>query len=146
MQTRKLRLLVVEDDPAYLYLIRRAFSQRTEDIRWELMIAEDGAQALSALLDEDAEGVPLPELVLLDWNLPRVTGSEVLRRAKEHENLRKIPILVFSASSETEDIHTAYSYHANGYFTKPADPDLLAEVVETIERFWTTAELPRILR
>ena len=86
---RTLRILVVEDDPAYLYLIRRALSQRLENIRWELTIAEDGARALSILFDEEASDKPLPELVLLDWNLPKVTGTEVLRRAKEHENLRK---------------------------------------------------------
>jgi CheY-like chemotaxis protein len=84
--------------------------------------------------------------VLLDWNLPKVTGREVLRRSKEHENLRKIPILVFSASADAIDIHNAYRNHANGYLMKPVDPELLAELVGTIEQFWTTAKIPRVFR
>src|SRR5579862_8585664 len=97
MLPRTIRLLVVEDSPAFQYLIRDAFSNRGE-IRWELSIARDGEEALHLLFAEENENVPLPNLVLLDWNLPKVSGSEVLQRIKRHERLRRIPVLVFSSS------------------------------------------------
>jgi CheY-like chemotaxis protein len=140
-------LLVVEDTPSYLYLIQKAFHSRQGEIRWELTVAEDGERALHLLFEEEAESVPLPDLILLDWNLPKVSGSEVLRRIKEHSKLRRIPVLVFSTSKEDEDIHAAYDSHANGYITKPDSGDMLATIVETIERFWVTiARLPKVLR
>ena len=88
------RLLVVEDSEAYLYLIQRAFSGRAL-IQWKLTVAEDGDRALKLLFDEEEKAV-LPNLILLDWNLPKVHGNEVLRRIKEHKSLRRIPVLVFS--------------------------------------------------
>ena len=93
--TRTVRLLVVEDSPIYLYLIQRAFQSRPGKVRWELTVAEDGAQALHLLFEEEEESAPLPNLILLDWNLPKVSGDEVLRRIKEHQKLRRIPVLVF---------------------------------------------------
>jgi CheY-like chemotaxis protein len=146
-EVRKIRLLVVEDNPAYLYLVQKAFSSRMQSIQWELMTAEDGEQALRLLIEEEVENAPLPQLILLDWNLPKVSGCEVLQRMKEHKKLRNIPILVFSASSEDEDIHNAYSNRANGYITKPDSTDTLATIVGTIEEFWTSvARLPIVTR
>jgi len=148
MQTdRTIRLLVVEDNPAYLYLIQKAFSQRGEQTRWELTVAVDGAEAVRVLFEEERKSVPLPELILLDWHLPKVTGGEVLRRIKQHSKLRRIPVLVFSASDAENDIHAAYDDHANGYITKPGDEVTLAAIVETIEKFWiTAARLPKVMR
>jgi chemotaxis family two-component system response regulator Rcp1 len=96
--TRTIRLLVVEDNRAYLHLIQRAFHGRQEQIRWELTVAEDGEQALQLLFEEEGESAPLPDLILLDWNLPKVSGNEVLRRIKEHQKLRPIPGRSMSAS------------------------------------------------
>jgi chemotaxis family two-component system response regulator Rcp1 len=144
---RTIRLLVVEDNPAYLYLIQKAFHERQGQIRWELTVAEDGERALHLLFEEEAESAPLPDLILLDWNLPKVSGSEVLRRIKEHAKLRRIPVLVFSSSEADEDIHAAYDGHANGYITKPDSVDVLAAIVQTIERFWVAvARLPKVMR
>lgn len=97
---------------------------------------------------EDEQGsAPLPDRILLDWNLPRVTGAEVLRRVKQHRQLRRIPVLVFSSSEADRDIEAAYDSYANGYVTKPGNVDALAAIVETIERFWiAVAQLPRVLR
>jgi CheY-like chemotaxis protein len=103
--SRTIRLLVVEDSAGYLHLIQRAFRDRQGSIRWELSIAQDGEQALRLLFEEEEESSPLPNLILLDWNLPKVSGNEVLRRVKEHPRLRRIPVLVFS-SSEAEKIST----------------------------------------
>jgi two-component system, chemotaxis family, response regulator Rcp1 len=145
--TRIIRLLVVEDSPGYLHLVTRAFSDRGEEIRWELTVAKDGEEALALLFDEENNNLPLPELILLDWNLPKVSGSEVLSRIKEDRKLRRIPVLVFSTSEAEADVHAAYDNHANGYVTKPGNTDALAAVVETIERFWiTVAALPRATR
>jgi two-component system, chemotaxis family, response regulator Rcp1 len=144
---RTIRLLVVEDDPAYLYLIRKAFSGRAEQTRWELTTAVDGQQAVHILFEEEMENIALPDLVLLDWKLPKVSGIEVLRKLKQHESLRRIPVLVFSTSSEQIDIHAAYDDHANGYITKPAGYDTLATIVESIERFWVeAARIPKAVR
>jgi CheY-like chemotaxis protein len=126
-------LLVVEDSEPYLYLIQRAFRDRRE-IRWNIMVAKDGEHALKILFDEERTNAPLPDLILLDWNLPKISGNEVLRRIKEHEKLRNIPVLVFSSSVAEEDIQSVYNNHANGYITKPNAPDVLAAIVETIEQ------------
>ena len=146
--SRTIRLLVVEDSAGYLHLIQRAFRDRQGSIRWELSIAQDGEQALRLLFEEEEESAPLPNLILLDWNLPKVSGDEVLRRIKEHQKLRRIPVLVFSSSEAEEDIHAAYDNHANGYITKPeSNSDVLAAIVETIEEFWVAvAQLPKVMR
>jgi CheY-like chemotaxis protein len=144
---RTIRLLVVEDDPGYLYLIQDAFDARGQPARWHLTTAKDGEEALHLLFEVEQESAPLPDLILLDWNLPRVTGAEVLRRVKQHRQLRKIPVLVFSSSEADKDIEAAYDNHANGYVTKPGSSDALAAIVEIIERFWIgIAQLPRVLR
>jgi chemotaxis family two-component system response regulator Rcp1 len=88
-----------------------------------------------------------PDLILLDWNLPKIDGNEVLRRVKQHQRLRRIPVLVFSSSEADTDVHEAYDNHANGYITKPWTIDVLAATVEAIELFWTaTARLPKVVR
>jgi CheY-like chemotaxis protein len=145
--TRTIRLLIVEDSAAFRYLIQDAFSDRGDQIRWALTVAKDGEEALHILFEEENESVPLPDLILLDWNLPKVTGRDVLRRIKQHQKLRRIPVLVFSTSEAEEDIHAAYDDHANGYITKPGSSQALAAIVETIERFWiAVAQLPKVLR
>jgi chemotaxis family two-component system response regulator Rcp1 len=131
------RLLVVEDDPGYRYLVQRAFSARGEETRWELTIAKDGEEALHALFEEEGESARLPDLILLDWNLPKVSGNEVLRRVKRDQARRRIPVLVFSSSTSDKDMRAAYEEHANGYIVKPSGIDALDAVVERIERFWS---------
>jgi CheY-like chemotaxis protein len=140
-------LLVVEDNEAYAYLIKEAFSYRKDLTRWELTLAEDGEQAVRILFAEEQAHAPLPEIILLDWKLPKISGNEVLQRLKEHPELRRIPVLVFSTSAEDTDVHAAYDNHANGYITKPGDVGRLALIAEAIERFWTeTAHLPKVVR
>jgi len=141
-----IRLLVVEDNEAYLYLIQKAFSSRDE-VMWQLTVAHDGEEAIRLLFDEEKADEPLPDLILLDWHLPGISGSELLRRMKAHEKLLRIPILVFSSSDAESDIHDAYDNHANGYITKPVGADVLAQIVETIEQFWVAvATLPKAIR
>jgi len=89
-----IRLLIVEDNESYLYLIQKAFRSRKR-IHWELTVAHNGEQAVKLLFEEERTNAPLPELILLDWNVPKVSGSELLQRIKKHDKLRKIPVLVF---------------------------------------------------
>ncbi len=147
MAPRVIRLLVVEDSPAYLYLVQMAFRQHVGQTRWEIVVAKDGEEALRLLFAEELDRGPLPDLILLDWNLPKISGNQVLMRLKEHQWLRKIPILIFSSSDADADIHAAYGSHANGYIIKPKSLDALAAVVETIEQFWiAVAQIPKAVR
>jgi CheY-like chemotaxis protein len=130
------RLLVVEDSHGYVELIREAFGACKGGHQWELTVAADGEKALTLILGEKKKGAFVPDIILLDWNLPKVSGSEVLQQVKAHPELRKIPILVFSTSEAPEDIHEAYSHHANGYITKPTELEVLFRIAEAIENFW----------
>jgi DNA-binding response OmpR family regulator len=126
----------VEDSFQYLQLIREAFLNRKGAHKWDLQVAEDGEKALRIIMEDEKLGGFAPDIILLDWNLPKISGSEVLQRVKAHEELKKIPVLVFSTSDSERDIHEAYGYHANGYITKPMDLDVLYQIAEAIEAFW----------
>jgi CheY-like chemotaxis protein len=145
MTKKLIRVMVVEDSEATAYLIKRAFSGRAEKVDWDLCFAKDGEEALECLFRRGRYAeADLPDFVLLDWNLPKVSGKEVLRLLKSDEHLRTLPVLVFSASQSAEDVHAAYDGHANGYVPKPADMDGLYAVIDSIEAFWVhTAHLPR---
>jgi two-component system, chemotaxis family, response regulator Rcp1 len=88
---RTIRLLVVEDSRAYLSLIERAFRKNHGKWRWEVATASNGEEALHTLFEEETLNRPLPDLILLDWNLPKISGGEVLRRNKEHERPSEDP-------------------------------------------------------
>lgn len=147
MAPRVVRLLVVEDSSAYRDLMQMAFRRLAGQTRWEIVIAKDGEEAQALLFTEESDRQPLPDLILLDWNLPKVSGNEVLIRLKGHPRLRQIPVLIFSSSDADADIHAAYENHANGYITKPGSLDALANIVETIEHFWiSVAQIPKLVR
>lgn len=147
MAPRVIRLLVVEDSSAYRDLVQMAFRELGGQTRWEIATAKDGKEALELLFAEQTNQEPLPDLVLLDWNLPKVSGNEVLTRLKEHPKLRQIPVLIFSSSDADADIYAAYGNYANGYIKKPGSLDALTNMVETIEHFWTTvAQIPKVTR
>jgi len=144
---RTIRLLVVEDSPGYLHVIQSAFRGHRGEFRWDLTIAIDGQEAVDILFAEEEGAAALPDLILLDWNLPKVSGNEVLRRIKEHKKLLRIPVLVFSSSEAEHDIQAAYDNHANGYITKPGSGKTMEAIVETIGQFWVAlATLPKVLR
>lgn len=142
---KRIRAMIVEDSEATAYLITKAFADRGDNVNWDLSIAKDGQEALDCLFRRGRyAGAAVPDFVLLDWNLAKVSGKEVLRLLKSDENLRSFPVLVFSASQSHEDIDAAYDGHANGYVPKPADMDGLCAVIDRIETFWgCTAHLPR---
>jgi two-component system, chemotaxis family, response regulator Rcp1 len=114
------------------------FGERHEQMRWEITVAKDGEDAIEALFGQTNLW---PDLILLDWNLPKLGGGEVLRRVKRHRLMSKIPVLIFSSSASESDIQAAYKDHANGWIVKPNGVDALEAIVERIERFWIQLSL-----
>lgn len=132
---RGAQVLLVEDSPTDAMIIREILEQVSA--RSRLHVVEDGMQALEFLRREGAYGAaPRPDLILLDLQLPRKSGHEVLDEIKADEHLRTIPVVVLSSSREERDIAEAYRAFANSYVTKPLDYEEFAEAVRLIERFW----------
>lgn len=139
---RKPALLLVEDNPADVRLAQEVL--RMSGFEHTLLVARDGEQALSVLRRGPGfEQRPWPSLVLLDLNLPRRDGREVLREIKEDPKLRRIPVLVLSTSKAESDVAACYEAHANCYLTKPVDIVEFGRLVELIRDFWFgLAQLP----
>ncbi len=136
-------VLIVEDNPGDVELAKEALRETSIPLR--LHVAENGEEALSFLRREgEYATVPLVDLVLLDLNMPKKSGHEVLDEMKKDADLRLVPVVVFTSSSAREDIERAYDRYANCYITKPGDLDELVSVVRAIESFWlTVVRLPR---
>lgn len=129
------RVLLVEDNPGDVDLVRESFDMLAADV--ELTVARDGAEALRMLRREGEHAqMPYPTLVLLDLNLPRVHGREVLREVRRDPNLTHIPVVVLSSSAAESDVLEAYRLHANCYITKAADFDSHFRCIEAFTRFW----------
>jgi CheY-like chemotaxis protein len=135
-------VLLVEDDPADVLMIREAFEQH--QIRSPLHVVGDGEQALQFLRRSgEYAGVPRPGLILLDLNLPRRNGLEVLAEVKADQDLAPIPVVMLTTSSAQEDILRSYSLHASAYITKPVDYDRFIDVIGQIDGFYLAlARLP----
>ncbi|MFJ8966212.1 response regulator [Lentzea sp. NPDC102401] len=136
-------VLLVEDDPGDALMTQEAFEHHK--IRNSLHIVKDGVEALEFLRREGQyENAPRPGLILLDLNLPRKDGREVLSEVKNDAELRSIPVVVLTTSEAEEDILRSYSLYANAYVTKPVDFDRFIEVVRQIDDFFVTVvKLPR---
>ncbi|MFG1640045.1 response regulator [Amycolatopsis sp. NPDC049252] len=135
-------ILLVEDDPGDVLMTQEAFEHHK--IRNTLHIASDGVEALRFLRREGPfADAPRPGLVLLDLNLPRKDGREVLGEIKQDPALRTIPVVVLTTSEAEEDILRSYDLHCNAYVTKPVDFEKFVEVVRQIDDFWVTVvQLP----
>jgi CheY-like chemotaxis protein len=132
---RPVEILLVEDSPSDTELTVEAL--REARLRNHLSIAEDGVQALDFLRRQGKyEGAPRPDLIMLDLNLPRKDGREVLAEIKSDESLRAIPVVVLTTSRAEQDVLQAYQHHANCYITKPVDFEKFLNVVRSIESFW----------
>lgn len=130
-------ILLVEDNPGDSRLTLEAIRDCAADTN--LKVVRDGVEAMAFLRKEGVYGdAARPALILLDLNLPKKGGREVLAEVKNDPELRRIPIVVFSTSESEEDILTAYSLHANCYIPKPTDVSQLVAVVRCIEEFWLT--------
>ncbi len=135
-------ILLVEDNPDDILITREAFQNSA--IQSTLHVAEDGIDAMRFLRNEERfSEAPRPDLVLLDLNLPKKDGREVLAEIKRDKALKDIPVVVLTTSSSHEDILKSYRLHANCYITKPVDLNAFFTIVRDIESFWfTTATLP----
>jgi two-component system response regulator len=134
---RPIEILLVEDSPTDVLLAREALEHAK--VLNNLQVVSDGVEAIAYLRHEGkyADAVR-PDLILLDLNLPRKDGREVLSEIKSDENLKRLPVVVLTTSKAEEDILRAYGLHANCYVTKPVDFDQFADVVKAIETFWFT--------
>lgn len=140
---KPLDILLVEDNPADVRLTREAF--REGKILNNLMVVKDGVEAMTLLRREPPYAdAPRPDLILLDLNLPRKDGREVLAEIKADPSLMRIPVVVLTTSQAETDIVKSYNLHANCYVVKPVDLDRFLDVVKSIDSFWLTAvTLPR---
>jgi len=130
-----IEILLVEDNPGDVRLTREAL--REGKIHNNLAVVEDGVEALRYLRGEGPyAGSPRPDVILLDLNLPRKDGREVLEEVKADPRLRTIPIVVLTSSDAERDVVRAYDLHANCYVTKPVDLEQFINVVKSIESFW----------
>ncbi|MDX2161132.1 MAG: response regulator [bacterium] len=128
-------ILLVEDNPGDVRLTREALKDMK--MRNNLFIAQDGVEALAFLRREGHfSDVPRPDIILLDLNLPRKDGRQVLAEIKDDEILRRIPVVILTTSDDERDILASYNLHANCYITKPVDMRQFMEIVKNIENFW----------
>jgi chemotaxis family two-component system response regulator Rcp1 len=134
---RPIEILLVEDNPGDVDLTREGLAGFK--VRNTLHVAVDGMEAMDFLRRTGKyAGVPRPDLILLDLNLPRKNGREVLAEVKSDPDLRRIPVVILTTSKEEEDILKSYNLHANCYITKPIDLGQFMKVVRSIEDFWLT--------
>lgn len=135
--TRK--ILLVEDNPMDVDLTLRAFAKRK--LTNKIEVARDGQEALDLIAGWEA-GAPSPVVILLDVNLPKVGGLEVLRQLRTHPAFGTIPVVMLTTSAEHEDVKTAYALGANSYIVKPVDFDKFLAVAEQIELYWAVLNRP----
>ncbi|GAA2362410.1 response regulator [Dactylosporangium salmoneum] len=136
------QILLVEDDLGDELMAREAFGDDVQASR--LHVARDGEQALDFLYQRgDYTDAPRPDFILLDLNLPRVDGRQVLRTIKDDPSVASIPVVVLTTSSADEDVVACYNTHTNAYVTKPADYQEFVDIVRQINQFWLdTVRLP----
>jgi chemotaxis family two-component system response regulator Rcp1 len=139
---RQIEILLVEDNAGDVRLAREGL--RECKLLNNLSVTKDGVQALAFLRREgEYANAPRPDLIMLDLNLPRKDGREVLKEIKEDEMLKRIPVVILTTSKAEEDILKSYSLHANCYVTKPLAIEQFITVVQAIETFWfTIVKLP----
>lgn len=138
-----IEVLLVEDDPGDVLMTREAFEDNK--LNNTLHVVNDGEQAIAFLTrQEPFDAAPRPDLILLDLNLPRKDGREVLAEIKADQKLRSIPVVVLTTSEAEEDILRSYNLHANAYVTKPVDFERFIGVVRHIDQFFVSVvKLPR---
>jgi CheY-like chemotaxis protein len=133
--TSTVEILLVEDNPSDVFLTRRVIKDCRMPNR--LSVARDGVEALLFLnREEPFRDAPLPDLILLDLNLPRKNGRELLLEIKNDDRFKHIPVVVLTTSNTDADIMRAYQSHANCYIVKPVDMNQFVEVIRGIEAFW----------
>jgi chemotaxis family two-component system response regulator Rcp1 len=140
--TRPIRILMVEDNPGDADLTRDTLE--SGKLTLDISVAVDGAEALDYLLRRGRyTDANLPDLILLDLNLPKMDGRQVLAEVKKHEELQSIPVVILTSSNAERDVVQSYKLGANCYVTKPVDLTAFQSIVRSIEGFWfTVVKLP----
>lgn len=128
---KSIDVLLVEDNAGDIRLIKEALNDAK--IHVHITVAHDGVEALALLRREEN---PVPDLILLDLNLPRMSGHDVLAAIKQDERLRRVPVVIVTSSKADKDIAASYDLHANCFVTKPVDLDQFFNVVQAIREFW----------
>ena len=132
---RPAQVLLVEDNYGDILLTQRAFADAK--ISNDLHVAAWGEEAVEMLYKKGAwENSPTPDLILLDLNLPGMSGQDVLKLIKQDDLLKKIPVVILSSSKADQDVVKSYNLHANGYVVKPVSLENFSEVVQKLEQFW----------
>ncbi|WP_309396522.1 response regulator [Cerasicoccus maritimus] len=135
MKNALVNILLVEDNPGDVILTKEAFAENK--LRNEIHVASDGAEALAYLRREAGyESTPRPDIILLDLNLPKLGGREVLKAIKSDPKLKSIPVVILTTSADEVDICEAYRAHANCFITKPVDLDQFLKAIQTVHSFW----------
>ena len=133
--TAPIEVLLVEDSPADVRLTREALKEAK--VRNNVHVAVDGVDAMDFLHRRGRHAsAPIPDLILLDLNLPKKDGREVLEDIKSHDRLKRIPVVILTTSQSEQDILESYQLNANAYVTKPVDLEQFLDVVKSIEGFW----------
>lgn len=143
---RPVNILLIEDNPGDIRLTQEAFKEGNLNI--DLGVVMDGVEAIKYLRKEEKySDVSTPDLILLDLNLPKRDGREVLEEIKNDDFLKRIPVVVLTTSNAEQDILKSYNLHVNCYINKPVDFDRFFDIIQKIEDFWlTTAVLPTMVR
>ena len=135
MTVKPVHVLMVEDDAEDVMLTKEALS--SSKVALDLRVVEDGAQAMAYLRKEGPYGdEPRPDVILLDLNLPKKNGREVLNEMRANENLRAIPVIILTTSDQGDDVLKTYELGANCYITKPVGLEQFSKVVTSIDNFW----------
>jgi two-component system response regulator len=135
MKSGPIEILIIEDSPSDAFIVREAL-KHTREVG-HVSAVHDGVEAIEFLRRQGKYAdAPRPDVILLDLNMPRKDGREVLAEIKTDNNLKCIPVIVLTSSAAEQDVSRAYGLHANCYVTKPADFSRLKEVIQAIETFW----------
>jgi chemotaxis family two-component system response regulator Rcp1 len=139
----EIEILLVDDDPGDVRLTQEALKESR--FRNRIHVVDDGIEALEFLRQQSGYAdAPRPDIILLDLNMPRMDGREVLKIIKSDDDLKRIPVVVLTTSESDEDVLASYDLHANCYIAKPVDLNQFVKIVKTIEGFWfSIVKLPR---
>ena len=145
-KTRPIQILLIEDNPGDIRLTQEAFKESRLTIC--LNVVTDGVEGINYIRRRPPyQDMPTPDLILLDLNLPKRDGREVLQEIKTDDELKRIPVVILTTSTAEQDILKSYSLHTNSYINKPVDFDKFFDIIQHIESFWlNTAILPSMIR
>jgi CheY-like chemotaxis protein len=140
MPEKVIHILLIEDDDVDIMNVKRAFKKN--NVQNPLTVAEDGLKALEMLKSLKANNEPVPKIILLDLNMPRMGGIEFLTELRKDEELKDISVFVMTTSSEETDIVDAYRLNVAGYIVKPLSIEQFINAVSTLNNYWTLCEYP----